>query len=66
MDVSSLAAAMVGAQVGRVQLAVAARMLKMSSDDDAAVLQLLQAGQQSAVQLANAAAGLGQNLDISV
>ena len=66
MDVSSLAAAMVGAQVGRMQLAVAARMLKMSFDDDAAVLQLLQAGQQSAVQLANAAAGLGQNLDISV
>ena len=66
MDVSSLASAMVSAQAGRLQMAAAAKMLKMSLDNQASVLQLLDAGQQSAGQLANAAAGLGQNLDISV
>lgn len=66
MDVSSLAAAMVGAQAGRIQLAVAAKMLKMSTDNQASVLQLLDAGQQNIGQLASAASGLGQNLDISV
>jgi hypothetical protein len=66
MDVASLAAAMIGAQAGRTQMAVAAKMLKMSIGSEASVLQLLQAGQQDAGQLANAAAGLGQNLDITV
>jgi hypothetical protein len=65
MDVSSLAAAMVGAMAGRTQMAVATKMMKMSIDSEASVLQLLQAGQQNAGQLSNAAAGLGQNLDIT-
>jgi hypothetical protein len=64
MDVASLAAAMIGAQAGRTQMAVAAKIMKMSINSEASVLQLLQAGQQSAGQLANAAAGLGQNVDI--
>lgn len=63
MDVASVAAAMMSAQTGRVQIAVAAKMMKMSLDSEAAVVKLLTAGQQS---LGNAAAGLGQNLDISV
>jgi hypothetical protein len=66
MDVASVAAAVMSAQTGRVQLAVAAKMLKMSADSDKAVLALLDAVQASGDQLANAAAGLGQNLDISV
>jgi len=66
MDVSSLAAAMVSARAGQMQLAVAAKMLKMNLDSQKSVLQLLQAGQQNIGQLANAAAGLGQNLDITV
>jgi Putative motility protein len=66
MDVSSLAAALVGMQAGRMQLEVATKMLKMSNDSQAAVLQLLQAGQDNAGQAANAALGLGQNLDITV
>ena len=65
MDVESLAAAMIGAQLGRTQLAVATRMLKMNIDSEGSVLELLQAGQQNAGQLANAAAGIGQNLDIT-
>ena len=66
MDVTSLAAAMVGAQAGRVQLAVAARMMKMNFENTAAIAKLVEAGQQNLGQLANVAAGIGQNLDISV
>jgi hypothetical protein len=66
MDVSSLAAAMVGAQVGRLQLAAAAKMLKMNAENAGAIVHVIEAAQQNLNQLANAAAGIGQNLDISV
>ena len=63
MDVSSLAAAMVGAEIGRLELAAAAKMMKMNADNAAAIVQVIDAAQQNLGQLAN---GLGQNLDISV
>jgi hypothetical protein len=66
MDVASLAAAMVGAQAGRLQLAAAAKMMKMNADNAAAIVQVIEAAQKSLGQLAETAAGLGQNLDISV
>ena len=66
MDVSSLAAAMAGAQMGRLQLAAAAKMLKMNADNAASVVQIIDAAQKNAAQLMNAAAGIGQNLDITV
>ena len=66
MDVSSLAAAMVGAQLGRVQMAAAAKMMKMNADNAASIIQVIEAAQRNLDQLANAAAGLGQNLDITV
>ena len=66
MDVSSLAASMVAAQAARTQMSVAAKMLKMNADSAALIVQFLQSGQQNLEKLANAAAGLGQNLDISV
>lgn len=66
MDVSSLAAAMVGAQMGRVQLAAAAKMMKMNADNAASIIQVIEAAQQNLDKVANAAAGLGQNLDITV
>ena len=66
MDVSSLAAAMVGAQVGRTQMAMAAKMMKMNADSAASIIQVIEAAQQNLDKLADAAAGLGQNLDISV
>lgn len=66
MDVSSLAAAMVGAQMGRVQMAAAAKMMKMNADNAASIIQVIDAAQQNLDKLANAAAGLGQNLDITV
>jgi hypothetical protein len=64
MDVTSLAAAMVGAQAGRLQLAAAAKMLKMNADNAASIVQVIEAAQQNLNQLAGA--GLGQNLDITV
>jgi hypothetical protein len=66
MDVSSLAAAMVGAQAGRTQMAMAAKIMKMNADSAASIIQVIEAAQQNLNQLADAAAGLGQNLDITV
>ena len=62
MDVSSLAASMVGAQAARTQMSVAAKMLKMNADSAALIVQFLQSGQQNLEKLADA--GLGQNLNI--
>lgn len=66
MDVATLAAALAGAQMGQVQIAVAAQMLKMNANMDASVAQLLQSGQQNLDRLANVASGVGGNLDIRV
>jgi hypothetical protein len=66
MDVSSLAAAMAGAQAGRGQMAMAAKMMKMNADSAASIIQVIESAQQNLATLADAAAGLGQNLDISV
>jgi len=63
MDVSSLAAAIVGAQTGRLQLAAAAKMMKMNAGS---VVQMIETAQKNLGQLADAAAGLAQNLDVSV
>jgi hypothetical protein len=65
MDPASIAAAFVGAQAGRLQLAVAAKMMKMNADQGAAIAQLVEAAAQNTSQLANLAAGIGRNLDIS-
>jgi hypothetical protein len=66
MDVAAMAAAFVGMQAARTQMEVAAKMLKMSNDSQKSALQLLDAGQGNAQSSANAALGLGQNLDITV
>ena len=65
MDVASMAAAIMSMQAGRIQMAAAAAMLKNSADDGKAALELLQAGQSNAGQLANVASGVGQNVDIT-
>jgi hypothetical protein len=65
MDVASIAAAFIGAQVGQTQMAVAARMMKMNLDQQASVVQLLDAGQQNLNRLANVASGVGTQLDIT-
>lgn len=66
MDVAAMAAAFVGMQAARTQMEVAAKMLTMSNDSEKSALQILDAGQSNAQSSANAAMGLGQNLDITV
>jgi hypothetical protein len=61
----ALAATMVGAQVGQVQLALAGKMLRMSADSASSVVKLIDAAEQNLNRLANVATGIGQNLDIS-
>lgn len=63
MDVAALASAAVAARAGQVQLAVAAKMLRMNADNAASVVKLIDAAQQN---LANLGASLGANLDITV
>ena len=53
------------AQAGQAQLAVAAKILKMNADQEASVAKLLDAAQANISSLANVAAGIGSNLDIS-
>jgi hypothetical protein len=65
MEPASLATAIVGAQTGMLQLAVAARLERMNADEASSVVKLIDAGEQSASSLANVAAGLGANLDIT-
>jgi hypothetical protein len=66
----NLLSAFFGAQVGRLQLAVAARLARtdpnspVNPDVGPSVSKLVNAAQQSAQPLANAAAMLGTNLDI--
>ena len=65
MDPSSIAAALVGSQVSNVQMALAAKMLRMNADAASAIVQVLDAAQQNLASLANVAQGVGQNLNIS-
>ena len=65
MDMSLVTAAL-AAQAGSVQMQVAASIMKSNADaEKSAVLTLLGAGNQGASSLANVAAGIGGNLDIS-
>jgi hypothetical protein len=65
MDMSLVTAAL-GAQTGALQMQVAATIMKSNLDEEkSSVLTLLGAGEQSASSLANVAAGIGGNLDIS-
>jgi len=63
MDPASLAAAFVAAQMSRVQMAAAAAMMRMNADAAKSVVQVVQAAEQNAQQLANVAAGIGGNLN---
>ena len=65
MDVTSLATALIGAQAGNTQANLGADLMRMSADSGRAVVQLLGAATQNANPLANVAAGIGTNLDIS-
>ena len=64
MDVAALATAFAGASAAKVQMAAAAKMMKMNADAQASVIQVLDAAQENIKALV--AAGMGGNLDISV
>ena len=65
MDMSLVMAAMT-AQAGNLQTQVATTVLKSNLDaQKSAVMTLLGAGNQSASSLANVAAGIGGNLDVT-
>jgi hypothetical protein len=64
MDVGVLAAAFAGASTAKLQMAAAAKMMKMDANAQAAVAQLLEAAQDNMKSLV--AAGIGGHLDISV
>jgi hypothetical protein len=66
MDIGALATAFVGAQAGEMQLAIAVKLLRMNADTAASVVKLIDAAQANADRLANVAAGVGANLDVSV
>jgi hypothetical protein len=65
MDPASLASAAVSAQMSQVQMAIAAKMLRMNADGAKSVLQIVEAAQKNMQSLANVAAGVGQNVNIS-
>jgi hypothetical protein len=65
MDVASIATALIAAQVGQAQMAIAAKLVKMNAEQGQSVANLLDAAQANFNQLANVAAGIGKNLDIT-
>ena len=65
MDMS-LVSGLLAAQAGSMQMQVATTVLKSNMDSEkSAVMTLLGAGEQNASSLANVAAGIGGNLDIT-
>jgi hypothetical protein len=65
MDTTALASAFVGAKAAEVQMAVAAKMMKMNADAAQSIVQVIEAAQENLNRLANVAAGIGGNVDIS-
>ncbi len=66
MDIGAVASAMIAARVGEVQLAVAARMLRLNAQAAASAAKLIDAAHENVDRLANVAAGIGINVDVSV
>jgi len=66
MDMMSIVSGFLAAQAGSVQTQVAATLLKSNMDSEKSAVQtLLGAAQQNTASLANVAAGIGGNLNIS-
>ena len=66
MDTAALATALIGARIAQMQMAVAAKMLRMNADNASSIVKVIEAAQQNMDTLANVAAGVGINLDVSV
>ena len=57
---------MAGAQMSQLQMAMAAKMMRMDADGAGDIVKVIEAAQQNPNSLANVAAGVGQNVNISV
>jgi hypothetical protein len=66
MEIGALASGLIAARAGAIQLAVAARMLRMTAEQGANIAKVIDAAQDNIQRLANVAAGVGGNVDISV
>ena len=66
MDITNVAAAFAGAQVAKLQMAAAAAMLRMNAQAGASIVEVIERAQDNMRSLANVAAGVGGNVDISV
>jgi hypothetical protein len=64
MDVTSLASVFAATQTAQLQMAAAAKMMKMNAQAQASVVQVLEAAQDNLKALVGT--GIGGNLDISV
>ena len=65
MDPVSLATALAGAQMSSAQMVIAAKMVRMNVDNAASIVEVLNAAQRNITSLANVAAGVGQNLNVT-
>jgi hypothetical protein len=65
MDPASLASAFIAASAGQAQLAIGGKMLAMNIDDGRSAVKLIDAAQQGIDRLANVAAGIGTNVDVT-
>jgi len=66
MDSVSLAASLVSAQIGRLQLEIAGKMLRMEADPAQSAAATVEAARQEVGGLAIFAANLGGKLDMRV
>jgi hypothetical protein len=66
MDIGVVATAFVGAKTAELQLAIAAKMLRMNADAAASVAKIIDAAQANMDRLLNVAPGVGATLDVSV
>jgi hypothetical protein len=66
MDPANLAASLISAQMNRVQLEVAGKMLRTQASHDQSINNMIEAAQQSINNLSVLASNLGGNVDISV
>jgi hypothetical protein len=66
MDVTALASAFAGAQTAKLQMAAAAAMMRMNAQAGVSIVEVIEKAQDNMQSLANVAAGVGGNLDISV
>jgi hypothetical protein len=66
VDIGSIALSFAGAQTAKLQMAAAAAMMRMNVQAGASIVEVIEKAQDNLQSLANVAAGVGGNLDLSV